>query len=139
VAGRGEKKVPAVFPPPAGRLSTDAVRVGLYEPKLRDHAKGTGRDHGNAAEPVFHQDFDYLDRIARLTSHIPQKGLQLVHYDGAYSNAHLGTALRHQAFTLPNPGAPPQPPEQDPGRLRERRRSARSARGDLRSAAGVFP
>ncbi len=108
----------------------DAVRVGLYmvrgpaatsrlrldpsnEPKLRYLAKGDGHDRGAGADPVLHQDFDYLEWIARLTSHIPEKGTQLVHYYGAYSNAHRGKALRREAFTLASPdessGRPPSP------------------------------
>jgi hypothetical protein len=93
------------------------------EPKVRYLAKGTGLDHGNALEAIFHQDFDYLEWIARLTSHIPEKGTQLVHYYGAYSNAHRGKALRCEAFTLPNPEGPL--PQTDPTSpwLKERRRS----------------
>lgn len=80
-------------------------------------------DHSNSAVPVFHRDFDYLDWIARLTSHIPEKGVQLVHYYGTYSNAHRRKALRRQAFTLPDPIALSTPPEQDPRWLKERRKS----------------
>ncbi|MCI0413643.1 hypothetical protein L0222_12690 [bacterium] len=36
------------------------------------------------------QIFDYLEWIAKVTCHIPEKGAQLVHYYGAYSNAHRG-------------------------------------------------
>jgi len=32
------------------------------------------------------QIIDFLEWIAKLTSHIPEKGAQLVHYYGAYSN-----------------------------------------------------
>lgn len=105
----------------------DAVRVGLYmvrgpaatsrlrhdggaEPKLRYLAKGGGHDQGVGAEPLLHRDFDYLDWIARLTSHIPEKGSQLVHYYGAYSNAHRGKALRREAFVLPSAEEPPAVP-----------------------------
>jgi len=97
----------------------EAVRVGLYmvrgpaatsrllagpvqEPKLRYLAKGTGNDHSDNPIPAEHQDFDYLEWIARLTSHIPEPGTQLVHYYGAYSNAHRGITRRREAFTLPD-------------------------------------
>ena len=33
-----------------------------------------------------------LEWIARLTSHIPDRGTHFVHYYGAYSNAHRGVA-----------------------------------------------
>ena len=65
----------------------DAVRVGLYmvrgpvaasrllpdpahEPKLRYLAKATGNDHSDVPSQTEHQDFDYLEWIARVTSHI---------------------------------------------------------------------
>jgi len=63
-----------------------------------------------------HRDYDYLEWIARLTSHIPDRGTHLVHYYGAYSNAHRGIARRREVFIgippedeLPNsprPGSP---------------------------------
>ena len=48
------------------------------EPKLRSLAKGSVPDHGNDAVSDGHREYDYLDRIARRTSHIPEKGAQLV-------------------------------------------------------------
>ena len=36
---------------------------------------------------------DYLEFIARVTSHIPDKGQVMVRYYGLYSNAHRGTHL----------------------------------------------
>jgi hypothetical protein len=36
------------------------------------------------------QILDLLEWIAKVTSHIPEKGAQLVHYYGAYPNAHRG-------------------------------------------------
>jgi len=47
-------------------------------------AKGTqpDRDTGGLFEP-FSRSFDYLDWIARLTSHVPEKGMQLTHYNVA--------------------------------------------------------
>jgi len=33
---------------------------------------------------------DYLEFIARVTSHIPDKGQVMVRYYGLYSNAHRG-------------------------------------------------
>ena len=68
------------------------------EPKLRYLAKGSVPDHGNDAVSDGHREYDYLDWIARLTSHIPEKGAQLVHYYGAYSNGHRGIAARREVF-----------------------------------------
>jgi hypothetical protein len=50
------------------------------EPKLRYLAKSSVPDHGNDAVSDGHREYYYLDWIARLTSHIPEKGAQLVHY-----------------------------------------------------------
>ena len=41
-------------------------------------------DHGEGMASSGHRDYDYLEWIARLTSHIPDRGTQLVHYYGAY-------------------------------------------------------
>ena len=93
----------------------DALRVGLYmvrgpaatsrlradpaqEPKVRYLAKGTVPDHGEERVSPGHRDYDYLEWIARLTSHIPDRGTHLVHYYGAYSNAHRGIARRREVF-----------------------------------------
>jgi hypothetical protein len=51
-----------------------------------------------------HRDYDYLEWIGRLTSHIPDRGTHLVHYYGAYSNAHRGIARRREVFI----GIPPE-------------------------------
>jgi len=68
----------------------DALRVGLYmvrgpaatsrlcvdpaqEPKVRHLAKGTVPDHGEEWTSFGHRDYDYLEWIARLTSHIPDR------------------------------------------------------------------
>jgi ribosomal protein S27E len=44
---------------------------------------------------------DYLEFIARVVSHIPDKGQVTVRYYGLYANAHLGKIkARHEAFPL---------------------------------------
>ncbi|MDD8030541.1 MAG: transposase [Acidobacteriota bacterium] len=45
---------------------------------------------------------DYLEFIARATSHIPDKGQVMVRYHGLYANAHRGKVKKttHQAFPL---------------------------------------
>ena len=119
----------------------DALRVGLYmvrgpaatsrlradpaqEPKVRYLAKGTIPDHGEERVSSVHRDFDSLEWIARLTSHIPERGTQLVHYYGAYSNAHRGIAHRRKAFIeVPPEDEPYNPPEPDSPWLAARRKS----------------
>ncbi|MDH3238382.1 MAG: transposase zinc-binding domain-containing protein, partial [Deltaproteobacteria bacterium] len=109
----------------------DALRVGLYmvrgpaatsrlridpaqEPKVRYLAKGTVPDHGEEWTSSGHRDYDYLEWIARLTSHIPDRGTHLVHYYGAYSNAHRGVARRREIFlAVPPENEPPDPPQPD--------------------------
>ena len=49
-------------------------------------------DHGEERGSSGHRDYDYLEWIARLTSHIPDRGTQFVHYNGACSNTHRGIA-----------------------------------------------
>ncbi len=46
---------------------------------------------------------DYLEFIARVTSHIPDKGQVMIRYYGLYSNAHRGKMRRAGAD-------PPHPP-----------------------------
>jgi hypothetical protein len=71
-----------------------------------------------------HRDYDYLEWIARLTSHIPDRGTQLVHYYGAYSNAHRGIACRREAFIeVPPEDEPSDPPRPDSAWLAARRKS----------------
>ncbi len=76
---------------------SEAERVGKYmiRPLLSlkrlffDETKGKVRyqysRHGSQEESM-----DYLEFIARVTSHIPDKGQVMVRYYGLYSNAHRG-------------------------------------------------
>jgi hypothetical protein len=119
----------------------DALRVGLYmvrgpaatsclradpaqEPKVRYLPKGTVPNHGEERGSSGHQDYDYLEWIARLTSHIPDRGTQLVHTYGAYSNAHRGIAHKRKAFiAVPPEDEPSDPPRPDSTWLAARRNS----------------
>jgi len=77
------------LPPHGDVFHLDGKRGGLVPGDLvavRCLAKGSVPDHGNDAVSDGHREYDYLDWIARLTSHIPEKGAQLVHFFGAYSN-----------------------------------------------------
>ena len=47
---------------------------------------------------------DYLEFIARVTSHIPDKGQVMVRYYGLYSNAHRGKMRK--AGVSPSQGLP---------------------------------
>jgi hypothetical protein len=53
------------------------------------------------------ENFDYLDWIARLTSHIPEPGAQSIHYYGGYSNKHRGCARKAASTALQPPTAEP--------------------------------
>ena len=78
------------------RTKAEAERVGKYmvRPILAldrllflEHEGKVGYRHGqNGAEL---ETMDYLEFIARVTSHIPDKGQVMVRYYGLYANAHL--------------------------------------------------
>jgi len=79
------------------RTKTEAERVGKYmvRPMLSmerllflDREGKVGYRHGqNGAEL---ETMDYLEFIARITSHIPDKGQVMIRYYGLYANAHRG-------------------------------------------------
>ena len=53
------------------------------------------------------QIFDNLEWIAKVTSHIPDKGAQLIHYYGAYSNSHREKKAKSNASSMaPSHSAP---------------------------------
>ena len=52
--------------------------------------------YGKEAEEV--ERMDYLEFIARVTSHIPDKGQVMVRYYGLYANAHRGKVRKSAAF-----------------------------------------
>ena len=108
-----------------GPAATSRLRVDpAQEPKVRYLAKGTVPDHGEERVSSDHRDYDYLEWIARLTSHIPDRGTHLVHYYGAYSNAHRGIARRREIFVeVPPEDEPPDPPRPDSPWLAARRKS----------------
>ena len=89
------------------QTKTEAERVGKYmiRPLLSlkrlyfDETGGMVRyqydKHGSLEESM-----DYLEFIARVTSHIPDKGQVMIRYYGLYSNAHRGKL--HKAGTQPS-------------------------------------
>ena len=82
-------------------------------------------DHGNKSISEGHREYDSLEWIARLTSHIPERGAQLVHYYGAYSNAHREIAARREVFEVEPAAAesPADPTKSENAWLKERRKS----------------
>ena len=102
----------------AGRLVIDD------ELGLKYFGKGTRPDVdiGSLFEPPSEK-MDPLEWIARLTSHIPERGCQTTHYYAAYSNAHRGK----QAKAGSSPGSEQTPTacaaESEDEWIRTRRRS----------------
>jgi ribosomal protein S27E len=86
----------------------EAERVGKYmiRPLLSlkrlffDETEGMVRyqydKHGSQDESI-----DYLEFIARVTSHIPDKGQVMIRYYGLYSNAHRGKMRKAGAASSP--------------------------------------
>jgi hypothetical protein len=89
-----------------GRLSFD-----------KDQGKVIYR-HGKADDDKV--EMDYLDFIARVTTHIPDKGQVMIRYYGLYSNAHRGVMKKpgrgrpHRSCPRPS-----RPPPQKPRRAGE--------------------
>jgi hypothetical protein len=59
---------------------------------------------------------DYLDFIARVTSHIPDKGQVTVRYFGLYANAHRGKIRKASQVPRDDRGGAPAHPVQRLGR-----------------------
>jgi hypothetical protein len=79
------------------RTKAEAERIGKYmvRPVLAldrlSFLEGEGRvvyRHGDDGAEL--ERMDYLEFIARVTSHIPDKGQVMVRYYGLYANAHRG-------------------------------------------------
>jgi len=69
-------------------------RLSFMEPEGK-----VGYRHGQGAGDQ--ETMDYLEFIARVTSHIPDKGQVTVRYYGLYANAHRGKVKKAslEAFT----------------------------------------
>jgi hypothetical protein len=79
------------------KTKTDAERVGKYmiRPLLSLERLSLDEREGRVCyrygkEPGEMEPMDYLEFIARVTSHIPDKGQVTVRYYGLYANAHRG-------------------------------------------------
>jgi len=57
-------------------------------------------------------EMDYLDFIARVTAHIPDKGQVMIRYYGLYSNAHRGVMRKRGRATSVMPVVAPSPHKQ---------------------------
>jgi hypothetical protein len=55
---------------------------------------------------------DYLDFIARVTAHIPDKGQVMIRYYALYSNAHRGKEKKRDEAAAVMPCLPPPPIQQ---------------------------
>ncbi len=97
--------------PEAERVGKYMLRpiLGLERLTLLEAEGQVGYRHGDDAEI---ERMDYLEFIARVTSHIPDKGQVMVRYYGLYANAHRGKVrkARLEAF-------PPRIVEEEPRRL----------------------
>jgi len=89
------------------KTKPEAERVGKYMLRpilalerltLLDGEGKVGYRHGDDAEL---ETMDYLEFIARVTSHIPDKGQVMVRYYGLYANAHRGKVRK--ASLAPSP------------------------------------
>ena len=73
--------------------------LSLGRLSLDEREGQVGYRYGKDAQEV--ERMDYLEFIARTTSHIPDKGQVTVRYYGLYANAHRGKIkARHVAFPL---------------------------------------
>jgi hypothetical protein len=57
-------------------------------------------------------ELDYLEFIARVTAHIPDKGQVMIRYYGLYSNAHRGREKKRERAASMMPVLEPPPPKQ---------------------------
>ena len=81
--------------------TSEAERVGKYmiRPVLSlkrlffDETSGRVR-YQHSRHSSQEESMDYLEFIARVTSHIPDKGQVMIRYYGLYSNAHWGKVRR---------------------------------------------
>jgi len=92
------------------KTKTEAERVGKYMIRpllslerlsLAERAAQICYQYGK--EPKEMERMDYLEFIARVTSHIPDKGQVTVRYYGLYANAHRGKVKKANAAAGPLP------------------------------------
>jgi hypothetical protein len=101
----------------------DACRVAMYmaKPILALGRLSFDEDEGKIIYQYGDGDadrveMDYLDFIARVTAHIPDKGQVMIRYYGLYSNAHRGKERkRGRAASVMPVLRPPPPGKASPG------------------------
>jgi hypothetical protein len=76
----------------ADRVGTYMIRPLLSSKRLFFNEK--------AGKVRYQESMDYLDFIARVTSHIPDEGQVMIRYYGLYSNAHRGRCVRLRLILL---------------------------------------
>ena len=69
-------------------------RLSFLEPEGK-----VGYRHGRNGSEL--ERMDYLEFIARVVSHIPNKGQVMVRYYGLYANAHRGKARKASLTAVP--------------------------------------
>jgi hypothetical protein len=72
----------------------DQRLVALFGDEAAGKVRSQYSRHGSQEESM-----DYLEFIARVTSHIPNKGQVMIRYYGLYSNAHRGKVQKAGAQT----------------------------------------
>ena len=84
------------------RAPASASRLQLTDDGLMKYlAKGSvPNDRCDSLFEPAAQIFDYLEWIAKVTSHIPEKGAQLLHYYSGYSNSHRGKRAKSAASAI---------------------------------------
>jgi hypothetical protein len=90
-------------PPPTHKTREEAERVGKYmiRPLLSLERLSPDEREGKVCyrygeKPEEVERMDYLEFIARVTSHIPEKGQVTILYFGLYANAHRGKVRKAQ-------------------------------------------
>jgi len=75
--------------PEAGQLGKYMLRPVLALERLTFLEPEGKVGYGYAEKGAEQETMDYLEFIARVTSHIPDKGQVMVRYYGLYANAHI--------------------------------------------------
>ncbi len=101
-AGLFHSRVRAMTKPESERVGKYMIRplLSLERLSLDEREDQVGYQHGE--DSAKQERMDYLEFIARVTSHIPDKGQVMVRYYGLYANAHRGKVRKASltAFSL---------------------------------------
>jgi hypothetical protein len=112
-------KVRAATPKEAQRVARYMAKPILALGRLSfDHSQGKVIYRYGEAD-VDKVEMDYLDFIARVTTHIPDRGQVMMRYYGLYSNAHRGMMRKRSQATSVLPILKPPPPRRPSAGWRE--------------------